>query len=323
MRGLNGMPFTGRTSPELLIPGADRHCPEVDRQGEQVEAGILGPLYVRVGSQTTVPSAPKLRNVLTTLVVHAGQVVPASSLMAELWEDELPRSGLTTLQTYILTLRKLFARALDQPFHEVSQEVIITRSGGYVLDGACIDLDLHRYNALVSAGREALSGGDDSTGISKLSQALRIWRGPALVDVPGGRLLDSRRRQMEESRLIVIEYLVDAQLRMGMFREVLPELVALTTSHPLHEGLHAQYMKALNSSGRRGQALKVFRELRDNLVEELGLEPGAQVQRLHQAILNADDVLDVEERPAPVLSRPSRRLLENVSYVDFAGALVP
>lgn len=300
----------------------DRPRSEVDHQGEQVEAGILGPLYVRVGSHATVPTAPKLRNVLTTLIVHAGQVVPASSLMAELWEDDVPRSGLTTLQTYILTLRKLIAGALGRPFHEVSQEVIITRSGGYVLDGACVDLDLHRYNALVSAGRDALSAGDDSTGIAKLTDALRIWRGPALVDVQGGRLLDSRRRQMEESRLIVIEYLVEAQLRMGMFREVLPELVALTTRHPLHEGLHAQYMRALNSSGRRGQALKVFRELRDNLVQELGLEPGPNVQRLHQAILNAEDSLDAEARPAPVLTRPSHRLLVNVSYIDFAGALV-
>ncbi|WP_189207968.1 AfsR/SARP family transcriptional regulator [Couchioplanes azureus] len=291
-------------------------------KGEQrVQAGILGPLYVRVGPITTVPSAPKLRNILTTLVVHAGQLVPASSLMAELWEDDLPRSGLTTLQTYILALRKLFAHALGRPFHEVSQDLIVTRAGGYVLNAGSIDLDLHRYNALVVAGREALSAGDDSTGIAKLGEALGVWRGPALVDVTGGRVLESRRRQMEESRLIVIEYMIDAQLRLGMFREVLPELVALTSSNPLHEGLHGQYMRALNSSGRRGQALKVFRELRDNLVEELGLEPGAQVQRLHQAILNADDRLEADEQPAPVLNRPSRRLLEEISYVDFPSTL--
>jgi DNA-binding SARP family transcriptional activator len=240
--------------------------------------------------------------------------------MTELWEDEVPRSGLTTLQTYVLTLRKLFAGALDRPFAEVSQQVIITRAGGYLLEAGCVDLDLHRFNALVTAGREAMSAHDDSTGIARLSAALEIWRGAALVDVQCGRVLESRRRQLEESRLIVIEYLVDAQLRLGMFRELLPELVALTRSNPLHEGLHAQYMRALSSDGRRGQALKVFRELRANLVDELGLEPGPQVQRLHHAILNADDQLDPGERPAPILDRSSRRRLENISYVDFATA---
>lgn len=112
--------------------------------------------------------------------------------------------------------------------------------------------------------------------------------GPALVDVPAGRVLESRRRQLEESRLAAFEYLVDVELRLGLYREVLAELAALTVENPLHEGLHGQYMWALHLSGRRAQALQVFHRLRGALVAGLGLEPGPQVQRLHQAVLNAD-----------------------------------
>ncbi|MEE3921330.1 AfsR/SARP family transcriptional regulator [Micromonospora sp. BRA006-A] len=124
-----------------------------------------------------------------------------------------------------------------------------------------------------------------------MTDALRLWRGPALVDVPAGPVLESKRRQFEESRLVVLEYLVDAELRLGMYREVLTELAALTVENPCTRAC-AQYMRALYLSGRRAQALEVFHRLRSDLVNELGLEPGPQIQRLHQAVLNADDMGD-------------------------------
>lgn len=253
-----------------------------------MDAGILGPLFVRVDSVSTVPSAPKLRSVLTTLIVHTGQVVPTSLLMAELWDEDPPRSDRTTLQTYILTLRKMFAAAMRRPTAEVARDVLITKASGYLFEIGSGDFDLLRYQALVASGREALSVGDDRGAVNKLGEALRIWRGPALVDVQRGRVMESKRRQLEESRLAVVEYLVDAQLRLGMYRDVLPSLVMLTSQNPLHEGLQAQYMRALHGSGRRAQALKVFRDLRDNLVDELGLDPGLEVQQLHQAILTSE-----------------------------------
>src|SRR5690606_19054162 len=153
--------------------------------------------------------------------------------------------------------------------------------------------DLRRYDALVNNGRTALSEGRDEDGVRRMTDALGLWRGPALVDVQVGPALESKRRQYEESRLVVLDYLIDAKLRLGMYREVLIELAALTAENPLHEGMHAQYMRALYLSGRRAQALKVFHQLREELVHELGLEPGAPMQRLHRAILNAED--DVEE----------------------------
>lgn len=253
-----------------------------------MEIGILGPLSVRVGTTVIAPSAPKLRNVLATLVVHADQVVPASALIRELWDKEPPVSAVTTLQTYILNLRKLLTSVTGLSAAAVSREILITRAGGYLFQVGPGSLDLHRYHALAVSGREALSAGDNRVGMRSLDEALRLWRGPALVDVQGGSVLECKRRQLEESRLIVLEYLVNARLRLGMYREVLTELVALTSQYPLREGLHAQYMWALSCSGRRAQALEVFRQLRATLVAELGIEPGVPAQRLHRAILNSD-----------------------------------
>ncbi|WP_328496331.1 AfsR/SARP family transcriptional regulator [Streptomyces sp. NBC_00414] len=253
-----------------------------------MEFGVLGPLYVRVNGETTAPSAPKLRNVLAMLLVHTGQVVPVPSLVRDLWDDDPPVSGLTTLQTYILNLRKMFSAVTGLTTDEVARDILVTRAGGYLLAAEAGALDLHLYRRLVTSGREALVRGDDAAGVRDLNEALLMWRGPALVDVPAGRVLESRRRQLEESRLAAFEYLVDVELRLGMYREVLAELAALTVENPLHEGLHGQYMWALHLSGRRAQALQVFHRLRGALVAGLGLEPGPQVQRLHRAVLNAD-----------------------------------
>jgi DNA-binding SARP family transcriptional activator len=264
--------------------------------------GVLGPLFVRSGSLYRTPSARKPRNVLATLLVHADQVVPVSVLMSELWEDEPPASGLTTLQTYILNLRKMFASATGLSAADIMQKVLVTGAGGYMIRSDVGALDIREYHNLVGAGWSALGAGDDVTGVLRLTEALRLWRGPALVDVASGRVLESTRRQLEESRLVVNEFLVDAKLRLGMYREVLTELAGLTADNPLHEGLQAQYMRALYLAGRRAQALAVFQELRRNLVDELGLEPESQVQRVHQAILTSgtevnDDLLQPNNRP--------------------------
>jgi len=222
------------------------------------------------------------------LLVHADQVVPVSVLVSELWDDQPPVSSLTTLQTYVLNLRKMFAAVTGLPAAEVTRNLLITRAGGYMLRSDHAALDVREYQRLMSAGCAALGAGDDATGMGRLTEALRLWRGPALVDVPLGRVLESKRRELEESWLMATEYLVGAKLRQGMYREVLIELAALTAENPLHEGLQAQYMRALYLSGRRAQALEVFHRLRRNLVDELGLEPEPQVQRIHRAILNSD-----------------------------------
>lgn len=267
-----------------------------------MELGILGPLFVRVENVVIEPSAPKLRKVLAMLAAHSNQVVPVSSLMRELWDDNPPKSWLTTLQTYILNLRKLFVSATGLTSEEVSRDVLVTRAGGYLLRIRDEEVDVCRYRSLVAAGREALSAGDDCSAVRHLDDALGLWRGPALVDVRVGAILESKRRQYEESRLVVVESLIDARLRQGKHREILTELVMLTAQNPLHEGLLAQYMRALYFNDRRAEALEVFRRLREKLVTELGIEPGPTIQSLHQAILNSDTDLNAKIRIEQPLS---------------------
>ena len=258
-----------------------------------MKSGVLGSLFLRVGAVNHAPSAPKQRNVFAMLLVHVGQVVPVSYLMRELWEDRLPVSGTTTLQTYVLNLRKWLASILDCTTDEIMRDVLMTHAGGYSLQIGAEDFDVLVYSSLTAAGHDALAANDHAAAVRLLEDALKVWRGPALADLTLGRVLESKRLQFEESRLATLECLVDAQFRLGRHREALTELAAATVANPLHEGLCAQYMRALYLSGRRAQALATFQQLRDDLVSELGIEPGLPVQQVHQAILNATAVLDV------------------------------
>lgn len=264
-----------------------------------MESGVLGPLRLCYEAQNIAPSAPKQRTVLATLLVHADQAVPVRSLLRELWDERPPASALTTLQTYVLNLRRLIAEHTGMTTGDVAQDVLVTNSGGYMLRVDPETLDLNDYHSLVAIGCTALSRGDDEQGIDLLSKALGLWRGPALVDVQVGRVLESKRQQFEESRLVVLEYMLDARLRLGMYREVLVELAALTAENPLNEGLHSQYMRALHLSGRRAHALDVFRRFREDLASELGLDPGPPLRRLHWGILNNQVDFDVHLRGVP------------------------
>lgn len=257
-----------------------------------IDVGVLGPVFVRSGPNEYTPSAPKVRSVLCAMIVNANQVVPSKLLMEELWDGEPPTSWLTTLQTYVLNLRKLIGVGAGTSTRRVAREVLVTAPGGYTLRLCPGSLDLHRYDELLASGRKLIVMGDDPGAVRLLDAALRVWRGPAFLDIVGGRMVESRRRQLEESRLTVLENMIAAQLRLGMNHEVLDELVGLTSANPLHEGLHAHYMIALHGLGRRAQALEVFRVLRHNLVHDLGLEPQVEVQQVHQAILASDGAND-------------------------------
>ncbi|MGH2952290.1 MAG: AfsR/SARP family transcriptional regulator, partial [Solirubrobacterales bacterium] len=122
-----------------------------------LKSQVLGPLTVSIGGINGTPSAPKLRQVLALLLVHANQVVPVPSISRELWDDEPPRSGLTTLQTYILHLRKLLASAAGLPTEEVAKHVLLTRNGGYTFRTGLGELDLHDFETHCAKGRSALN----------------------------------------------------------------------------------------------------------------------------------------------------------------------
>ncbi|MCZ4124630.1 AfsR/SARP family transcriptional regulator [Streptomyces sp. H39-S7] len=250
--------------------------------------GVLGPLYVSLDDTVhQVELAPKPRTVLAVLLANAGRVVPVSSLVREIWEDDPPVSALRNVQTYVFQSRKVLQQFTGLSARSVAGELLMTKPGGYVFSDRSAQFDYGAYRSLVTDGRGVIRQGDDAEGLTILSRALDIWRGPAFVDVTTGFALEAQRRELEESRLGVIEDLSDVKIRMGMYHEAIADLAVPVFEHPLHEGLHCTYMRALSMSGDRVRALDVFGRLRLNLVSDLGIEPGTPVQELQYRILNS------------------------------------
>jgi DNA-binding SARP family transcriptional activator len=227
---------------------------------------------------------------LALLGISAGRVVTIDAMMEELWGSRPPRSAQTTLQTYIMQLRRKLDQALA-PESRSSKDVLVTKRTGYLLDIPPEQIDVHEYDRLALAGGRALDTGDDANASRLLSAALDLWRGPALVDVPVGTQLEIEKVRLEESRLGVLEMRIDADLRLGRHHQLLGELARLSAQHPLHENFHAQYMITLYRSGRQWRALEVYQRLRATVVNDLGVEPSPQVQRLQHAILSGDLLL--------------------------------
>jgi SARP family transcriptional regulator, regulator of embCAB operon len=257
-----------------------------------MEFRVLGPLSLRAGGVAITPTAPKPRQLLALLLIHANQIVSVTAVIRELWNEDPPRSAQTTVQTYVVQLRKLLVAALHLPSKLVSSDVLVTRTGGYQLRVGPDELDMFRFERLTLAGRAALSDENYGLAAARLGEALRLWRGEPLIDVQPGPLLQAQLARLEEARLSAAEGRIEAELRLGLHRELLSELAYLAAKHPLHEGLHAQRMVALYRCGRRCEALDIFHRLRVRLVEEFGLEPSERMQRMQQAILNADVFLD-------------------------------
>jgi DNA-binding SARP family transcriptional activator len=255
-----------------------------------MELSVLGPMTAQLNGVSIVPSAAKPRQILALLALEAGRPVPVSVLMEEVWGTELPRSATTTLQTYILVLRRLIGTAVGD--QEAGKRLLVTQHNGYRLAVDAGGVDLCQFDRLAAAGRAAFEQGNHEAAAGLLRQALSRWRGPALLDVSVGPVLDIELTRLNESRLATTELRIEAELRLGRHGALLAELAELTSRHPLHEGLHAQRMAALCRSGRAWQALELFHDVRRRMDDELGLAPSARLQRLHQAVLASDPRLE-------------------------------
>jgi len=266
---------------------------------------VLGSLDAELNGVPILPTAAKPRQMLALLAIYANQVLPVPTLMEEIWGDAPPRSALTTLQTYILQLRRCMEKALDgEPGG--SKALLLTRHGGYLLRTEPGSIDAHEHDRLSSLGQRAFDRGEHQHAAELFREALALWRGPALVDVRTGPLLEIEAMRLEESRLGVLERRIDVELRLGRHGELLTELTALAARHPLHEGLHAQSMVAFYRAGRPSAALDVFQNLRSRLVEELGIEPSQRLQHLQRAVLGSDPALDIDVENGRVLDRFAR-----------------
>ncbi|MGW0544063.1 AfsR/SARP family transcriptional regulator [Streptomyces griseoincarnatus] len=255
-----------------------------------MDIGILGSLAVGERGVSITPTAPKPRQVLALLALHADQVVTVGTLTEELWGAAPPRSARPTLQTYILQLREHIACALRQgegggAGQRCAKDVLLTVPGGYLLKGGQGASDLRDFERLAGLGYRAMDAGDYAGAAARLSEALELWSGPALADVHAGVHLATEIRRLEESRLCALDQRIEADLRLGRHRELLAELTVLVSRYPTHESLCGQYMLALHRSGRRGEALNAYRQLRARLVRSLGLEPSAALAKLQRSIL--------------------------------------
>jgi DNA-binding SARP family transcriptional activator len=252
---------------------------------QKLEIGVLGPIAIRLDGESIVPTAGKPKQVLALLALRCGRVVPVATLMEEIWGDAIPRSGATTLQTYILQLRRLIAESLPVQSRLTAKELLVTHFNGYQLLTEPSRFDVQEFDRLAALGDAELETGNAASASVHLAQALNEWRGPALMDVPTGRVLCMEAIGMEEARMRVQEQRVLADLMLGKHSMLIPELRMLVAQHPMHENFCAMLMVAFHRSGAPWRALQVFRTLRKTLFDELGVEPSSRIQRLHQDVL--------------------------------------
>jgi len=238
--------------------------------------GILGPLDVADDQGPISIPAAKQRAVLAILLLRADTTVPGRKLIDELW-DEPPVTARKVIQTYISKLRRVLPAGL-----------LVTSATGYRLRLDVDDLDATRFERLVSDARRAAP----SKEAALLREALALWRGRALEDFAGQHFAQADFVRLENLRLTVLERRIEIELAEGRHDLVLGELGGLVQENPLHERLRGQLMVALYRADRQTEALRVYRDGRRLLVEQLGVEPTPALRRLEQAILRQDPTLD-------------------------------
>jgi WD40 repeat protein/DNA-binding SARP family transcriptional activator len=243
-----------------------------------IEIRLLGQIEVSLGGRSAALGPPQQRAVLAMLALEVNHTVSTDRLTEGLWDERAPPSAHKVVQLYVSHLRKL----LDGCTAE-----IVTRGRGYELQLEADQVDAARFERLVTAavGTHASDG--------EAREALALWRGAALADVADEPFAGAEIRRLEQLRLQAAELAIDVDLAAGRHGEVLGELEALVAADPLREPLHAQRMLALYRSGRQSAALKAYREVRELLVEQIGVEPGPELRRLHEAILRQDAELEL------------------------------
>ena len=259
---------------------------------------MLGPLEVWSATEGWTPvSASKWRSLLACLLVRPGQLVSTESLILELWGDNPPAKANNLVSIYVHRLRRLIGDAEGR--------VLVYRAPGYLLRVSPGDLDLQEFESLVADGRSALDATDPESAAAVLAEALALWRGPLLADVAPSALITTEAERMHELRLGAAELRVEADLACGRSAQVVPELRRLVAENPIREGLWLLLMRALDEAGRHAEALETYTQARQVISDELGVDPGAELQQLYARLLAADASSDMpavapRQRPRPV-----------------------
>jgi WD40 repeat protein/DNA-binding SARP family transcriptional activator len=236
-----------------------------------LEIRVLGPLEVSANGHPLALGGRKPRAVLAILALRSGETVSTDRLIDGLWGERAPATASKLVQLYVSQLRKALAT-------NGNEAEIVTRGRGYELQAGAAAVDVARFERLVTEGAAR--------------EALALWRGPALDDLADEPFAAAEIRRLEELRLAAVEVAVEDDLEAGRHRELVAELDQLVAEHPLRERLHAQRMLAFYRCGRQAEALEAYRQARARLVEEIGVEPGPELRRLHEAILRQDPSLE-------------------------------
>ena len=260
-----------------------------------MQARILGSFQLEEGGRRIPLGGVRQRAVFVGLLLHANEVVPSEQLLMNLWGDDVPPGAANSLQAAISRLRRV-----------LPQGRLITEAAGYLLRIFPEELDVSRFEQLVSEGREALTAGDAEQAAQTLNQALSLWRGPALADFRYEPFAQAEIARLEELHLTCLEERVEADLALGSAGVLVAELRQLVSEHPVRERLRGQLMQALYRDGRQTEALDVYREFRSLLRDELGLEPSPHLRELETAILRHDSLLSPVSAAtgAPLARRP-------------------
>jgi len=249
--------------------------------GERVRYGVLGPVEATRDGRRVRLGGPKQRLALALLLLEPGRWRSADLLIDDMWGDEVPERARHTLQAYVSRLRAL----LD--------DEIINESNGYRLDVDADSVDAVRFERLVGVGRAHLAAAEPAAAAETLRDALACWRGEPFGDLAFEPALRPAVVRLSGLRVAAVADRVDADLLLGRHTEVVEELDALCREHPFDERLRGLHMRALCGSGRQRDALLVFARTRETFVEELGLEPSAELRQLERLILANDNSLTV------------------------------
>jgi DNA-binding SARP family transcriptional activator len=276
-----------------------------------MEFRILGPLEVWDGGGEVSLGGPKPRALLALLLLHANEVVAVDRLVDELWGEDSPDDAVAALRVNVSRLRKALA-----------SDALTTRSPGYAIRVEPEELDLYRFERLVDEGRSLLARGLATDASERLSNALSLWRGPALADFTYESFAQPAIARLEEIRLAALELRIDADLALGRHDELIGELETLVAEHRFRERLWTYLMTALYRSGRQAEALDAYQSARRALVDGLGIDPSPALQELERAILRQDSALDLEAPVRAVREVAERSVLASLTGETHVDALL-
>jgi DNA-binding SARP family transcriptional activator len=249
-----------------------------------VRVSVLGPIEITESGRVIRLAGQRQRALLAGLVLDHGRVVPVSRLVDVLWDDNPPATARAKVQAHVCALRQVFGqRGEDQA------GPLRTRPPGYLLWLEDCGLDLTEFDSLTTGGAEASGSGRLDAAADLFGAALALWRGEACADV-SSLIIRSAAAALEERRLQVIEAKADVDLALGRCDAVAAELAGYVARYPLRERLRALLMLAWYRLGCRADALRIYREGRQVMIAELGLEPGPQLRHLHQRLLAGQPV---------------------------------